>query len=402
MTENQQFSALSLQLTKELPTLEKKNNGIFFTPLSSIKTIYSKITDFITENSKILEPSCGSCEFINFFRKKHKNIKIIGIEKNKLIYDNIKHFQENKTEIINQDFLTYNTDEKFNIIIGNPPYFVMKKSNVESKYNSYFSGRPNIFVLFIIKSLELLENNGVLAFVLPQSFLNCLYYDKTRNYLNTFKIIDVIQCNDDYIETKQNTVIIIIQKTVRTIENNNFVLKNNNHTIFGTIKNIKKFKFLYKNSTTLKEMKFKVNVGNVVWNQCKDILTSDKNQTLLIYSSDIKNNNLEIKTYKNPAKKNYIQKNGAIEPLLVINRGYGNGKYIFNYCLLNINKEYLIENHLICIKYTENINKDDLIKLYKKIIESFKNQKTQKFVQFYFGNNAINTKELCEMLPIYL
>jgi hypothetical protein len=87
---------------------------------------------------------------------------------------------------------------------------------------------------------------------------------------------------------------------------------------------------------------------------------------------------------------------------LVINRGYGNGKYIFNYCLLNINKEYLIENHLICIKYTENINKDDLIKLYKKIIESFKNQKTQKFVQFYFGNNAINTKELCEMLPIYL
>ena len=71
--------------------------------------------------------------------------------------------------------MTYNTDEKFNIIIGNPPYFVMKKSNVESKYNSYFSGRPNIFVLFIIKSLELLENNGILAFVPQQRFLNCLY-----------------------------------------------------------------------------------------------------------------------------------------------------------------------------------------------------------------------------------
>ena len=55
-------------------------------------------------------------------------------------------------------------------------------------------------------------------------------------------------------------------------------------------------------------MGFDVNVGNVVWNQCKDILTDDPNQTRLIYSSDIKNNKLEVRSYDNPEKKNFIQK----------------------------------------------------------------------------------------------
>jgi hypothetical protein len=31
-------------------------------------------------------------------------------------------------------------------------------------------------------------------------------------------------------------------------------------------------------------MNFEVNVGNIVWNQHKNILTTDKNKTRLIYS----------------------------------------------------------------------------------------------------------------------
>ena len=67
----------------------------------------------------------------------------------------------------------------------------------------------------------------------------------------------------------------------------------------------------------------------------------------------------------------------------------------------NEKNEYLIENHLICIKYTKNISKQCLIDKYNKIITSFKNEKTQQFINLYFGNNAINTTELCKILPIY-
>jgi hypothetical protein len=167
--------------------------------------------------------------------------------------------------------------------------------------------------------------------------------------------------------------------------------------------NIKKLKELYVNTTTLFGLGFNVNVGNVVWNQCKKDLTDDTSKTLLIYSSDIKNNKLAIKQYSNIEKKNYINKEGCNKPLLVINRGYGVGSYNFNYCIINENDNinYLIENHLICIKYSKSLTKEKLIKKYKKVIESFQNEKTAEFIKLYFGNNAINTTELYKILPIY-
>ena len=110
-----------------------------------------------------------------------------------------------------------------------------------------------------------------------------------------------------------------------------------------------------------------------------------------------------IKSYSNKEKKNYINKKGSNKPLLVINRGYGVGSYNFNYCIINENDKlnYLIENHLICIKYAEPLSNEILIDKYKQIVSSFKNKKTIEFINLYFGNNAMNTTELCKILPIY-
>ena len=58
--------------------------------------------------------------------------------------------------------------------------------------------------------------------------------------------------------------------------------------MFGTPENVMKLMSLYDGSSTLRKAGFKVNVGNVVWNQCKTDLTDDESKTLLIYSSDIK------------------------------------------------------------------------------------------------------------------
>jgi hypothetical protein len=148
-------------------------------------------------------------------------------------------------------------------------------------------------------------------------------------------------------------------------------------------------------------MDFDVSVGTVVWNKVRDLLSDDGTLTRLIYSSDIKNNELIMKTYKDEDKKNYIDKDGLVEPVLVLNRGYGKGNYILNYCLINMTKKYLIENHLISIKYTKPVSKDLLIEKYNTIIKSFDNEKTKEFINIYFGNNAINTTELKYILPIY-
>ena len=85
-----------------------------------------------------------------------------------------------------------------------------------------------------------------------------------------------------------------------------------------------------------------------------------------------------------------------------MNRGYGVGKYDFNYCIIDIDHDYLIENHLICIEYIgSKISDHELKEKYNKLIASFENEKTKKFISLYFGNSAINTVELKSVLPIY-
>ena len=397
-----EYSLISKQLTSKLSKSVKKNNGIYFTPPSCVNNNIKLLEPHFKKIINVLEPSCGSCEYITALHKLFPDLIITGIEYNKTIYQSILQLNNDKIDIKNIDFLKYETDVKYDLIIGNPPYFVMKKDNVDKSYHTYFEGRPNIFILFIIKSIKMLNDNGILSFILPKNFLNCLYYDKTRKYIGKhFQILNIIECNNDkYIETQQDTIILIIQKT-RTCNNSGFILEIKNYTIFANQDNSKKIKKLYKNSKSLFELGFKVSVGNVVWNQCKDLLTDDESKTRLIYSSDIENNTLIKKKYSNDDKKNFINKKGIKRPMIVINRGYGVGEYKFNYCLIDETNEYLIENHLICIECNTDLPHDKLIVLYKKILLSLNEKRTLEFIAIYFGNNAINTTELNNILPIY-
>lgn len=405
------YSSISKELTCNLSKITKKNNGIYFTPPSCVMNNLELLKPFVTgkDEMSVLEPSCGSGEYITALHKLYPNLNITAIEQNETIYTSISSLENEKITICNMDFLKYKTDKKYDLIIGNPPYYVMKKTEVDKEYYIYFEGRPNIFILFIIRSLKLLNDGGILSFILPKNFLNCLYYDKTRKYIDKyFKILAIVDCgHDKYLETHQETILLIVQKSGQAEgegegENKEYILNNHNYTIFTLKENILTFRKLYETSSTLRELGFKGTVGNVVWNQCKDILTDDDSQTRLIYSSDIVNNQLSMKKYPNPDKKNFIKKAGTTRPMIVVNRGYGVGDYHFQYCLLDeMEKEYLIENHVICVESVKSLTHLEMIEEYKKIISSFNDTRTKKFIDVYFGNNAINATELINILPIY-
>jgi len=405
LTMNEQFSTLSKDLTKKLDDNEKKANGIYFTPKNIVTDMINICKKHNKKIKRVLEPSCGSCQVINEVDKAFEDIQIDGVEFNNTIFTEIKALEHtNNTNLMNNDYLKYVPEEKYDLIIGNPPYFVMSKKDVDTIYYNYFDGRPNIFVLFIIKAMFELKMNGILAFVLPKNFLNCNYYNKLREHIvDNFKIVSIKDhSNEKYIETGQDTIVLIIQKRKKRTINIKYVLKFEGNTIFNTKEGIKKLKEYYKDATTLKNMKFEVKVGTVVWNQVKDKLTDDNTNTRLVYSSDIVDNELSIKEYKNPAKKNFIEQEGSTDLLLVVNRGYGKGKYKFSYCLIDTEKEYLIENHLICIKSLEELERNILLEKYNFIINSLKSEKTKSFIELYCGNNALNTKELAEVVPIYI
>jgi type I restriction-modification system DNA methylase subunit len=393
------FTELSLKLTKQLSKDEKKEYGIFLTPLATIQKNIEFLSPYIKNRMDVLEPSCGSCHFIFSLLEKY-DLNITGFEFNKKIFDSIGKYETEKVRLYNRDFIKFGELDNYDLIIGNPPYFVMKKTDVPSMYHKYFDGRPNIFILFIIKSLHLLKKDGILSFVLPKSFLNCLYYNKTRKYIvENYKILTIIECSDEYLDTKQETVILIVQNNKDICGNAGYVLNYEGNYILGNPTIIDKLLDLYAGSTTLSQMDCRVFVGTVVWNQNKAILTNDSTKTRLIYSSDIKDNELVLQKYANVEKKNYIDKAGCNEPILVINRGYGVGNYKFDYCLIECGFDYLVENHLICVKC--DLGNEGAVAMYEKIISSLENPKTIEFIKLYFGNNAINTTELAHILPIY-
>ena len=142
---------------------------------------------------------------------------------------------------------------KFDLIIGNPPYFVVKKGDVDESFYDLIDGRPNIFVLFLIHALQKLNDNGVLAFVLPCNFTNCVYYSKVRNYIyENFAIIDIIDCLDDnFLDTKQEILVFILQKKQDKSDNKRFTLSINNNTVFNTPSKIHVILDLYKDSVSL-------------------------------------------------------------------------------------------------------------------------------------------------------
>ena len=393
---------MSENITNTLDKKAKKMNGVYFTSQELIKKMIKMLGK--RRFKRILEPCYGSGEFIRELSKKYKKSRIEGIELNQLMCELCEKDDEiNKenVDLIRGDYMKTEFEEEYDLIIGNPPFFVMKRGDVNEEYIPYIEGRPNIFILFILKSLKLLKKGGILSFILPSSFKNCLYYNKLRDLIDkNYEIISIEDCEGaKWLETTQETMILCVKKKVGN--NGEWVIKKGEYTIFNTKEKVKRITELYEGSKTLNEMDFKVNVGNVVWNQCKKQLSMDENDTRLIYSGDIKDKKLIKKAYKNVEKKNYIKKEGNNDIILVMNRGYGVGRYNFDYCMIDMEEKYLIENHLICIRYEKEIEKEDKRKLYEKICGSLDDERTKEFIRLYFGNGAVNTTELREIIPIY-
>jgi tRNA1(Val) A37 N6-methylase TrmN6 len=404
-----QFSDLTIDITKGLTKEEKKAYGIFISPQSIIASLYSTVVEHLKNDlgstRRILEPSCGTCELVNFCDSKFTGIEIDGVEYNSKLYDSIKALKfKNNVNLYKEDFIKYKPDKLYDLVIGNPPYFVCKKTDIPSEYTEYIHGRPNIFGLFILHSISLIRAGGIIALIIPKSFLNSIYYSKIRNYIK--KTCSIIKIDDysslnDFIDTEQSTFGLVIQKNMVAVEpeeckysmlfNDNFIFTDNSTEL----------REIFEGATTIEKMGLKVRTGQVVWNEVKNELTDNEDDTILIYNTNItKDNKLELKKFKNGQKGQYINRDGRIDPILVVNRGNGNSAYKLNYAVIN-DCSFLVENHLNEIYSPTDSKTEYLLEIYKKIIRSFENPKTKKFIKLFLGNNGLSKTELETIFPIY-
>jgi tRNA1(Val) A37 N6-methylase TrmN6 len=392
-----EYSKLTIDITNKLSKKEKKDNGIFITPRTIIEKLFTEIRKHAASYDHILEPSAGTCEIANYAHTVFPDAAIDAVEFNDTIFREVSKTIEN-INYVHADFTKWSSSHNYDLIVGNPPYVVCSKDLVPEQYQEYVVGRPNLFCTFMLHSISMLAPGGILAFIIPTSFLNSAFYAKIRNYMKSVgTILNIVNFAKDgkFIETQQATIGLIFRKElVLTQIDCKFSIKFSDNYIFT--ENSDDIKSVLTGSTTLADMGIKVKTGTVVWNQHKPILSDDKTKTLLIYNTNVaKTNNVVIQDFANDEKKQFISTNGTNEPIIVVNRGNGNSAYKLSYAYIDGKNPYLVENHLnmILCKTEENA---------RLILTSFTNKKTETFVSMFLGNNGLSKTELETIFPIYL
>jgi adenine-specific DNA-methyltransferase len=82
-----------------------------------------------------------------------------------------------QTLAITGDLFDSQTFHAFDVVIANPPYFKIPKSDPRAKAaSSVVHGQPNIYALFMAAGAALLREHGELLFIVPRSFTSGPYF----------------------------------------------------------------------------------------------------------------------------------------------------------------------------------------------------------------------------------
>lgn len=396
-----EFREVSKKFNSSLTKEERQNQGIFFTPKKVRDLLFEKLDELGVNPKKILEPSFGSGEFLYDAKQKYPDAELFGVEKNETLFNSVKCPGASLTCC---DFLSWKGNA--DLIIGNPPYFVIETSKWTSTQKKEFAkqnencmtGRPNIYISFLYKCLEEhLETDGILAFIIPTSLYNCSYYQPMRNYIQahtTIKYVETLN-KPGFYETGQDTMLLILQKKKL---NDDYIYQSKSGNIFIS-PHYKELYELTKDTQRIVDLGLGVKTGNIVWNQIKEDLTNTESEgTLLIYSSNITKSKLDTTIKLGGQKKQYVKcstKPKLSGPVILVDRGYGNS-YTFNSVIVEM-KDFYAENHINVIypKSPEAANN------LSRVMESFKNEKTQTFIKYFIGNGAISATDLETIIPIF-
>lgn len=171
---------------------EKSKKGSYYTPINIIKEIRDL---YIRKDSLICDPCCGTGQFLLVFSEYIENpcniygfdIDEIAIKITKInlmirykdfdFYPNIFYF--------NPLLKDYDESIKFDIIATNPPwgaFFSEQEVKILEKRFPLIKSKES-FSYFLLTSLNLLKNNGILSFILPESILNVKIHSDIREIL---------------------------------------------------------------------------------------------------------------------------------------------------------------------------------------------------------------------------
>lgn len=311
----------------------KNKLGQYFT---TDKILKEKIFKLILNNpTNILEPSIGQGDLILYIIDRIPNIifDMYEIDIEIKLLDNIQQDQ-----VIYGDFIKQTIIKKYKTIIGNPPYIKINKRN--------------IYIDFIDKCYNLLDDNGELIFIVQSSFLKLTSTSKLLNeMMNNGTFTHIFHPHNENMFKNATIDIIIfryyknnlIKKQVLYNDKLLYIINSNGLITFSENKNNNTIMFkdyfdIYIGIVSGKEQVYKNDeLGNI------EVLNGENKIDKYIYIKNYPCGNNNIDTYLLKHKKELIERKirkfndknwfewGAIRNITAINNNIGEDCiYIYN------------------------------------------------------------------------
>lgn len=217
-----------------------KLKGKFYTPQALAEWIVFYISHSMGSNLSVLEPSCGNGIFISAIDK--STLSVASLEAVEIEDEAVSKIQHPTTipafTISQSDFLFWESAKTYDLVIGNPPYIVRKlleqpQANqckaIHTQHGLLNHEVANIWTSFLLKSSDMLKENGVMAFVLPTEILQVKYAEEIREFLSaTFQRLEIITFNQlAFDDIEQDTVVLIGYKNITDKDQGIYITEHN-------------------------------------------------------------------------------------------------------------------------------------------------------------------------------
>jgi len=350
---------------------QKKQLGQFFTDYR-IANYMANLFSFElprTETIEILDCGAGhgilSISLLNILIQKGYrkfNLTLYEIDPGVLwdLHQNLSAYREEHPDIvlhyrvIEKNFILDPIKSKFDLIISNPPYFKLKKESLEAKEMIHLiHGQPNIYMLFMAKSADLLKDTGEMVFITPRSFASGAYFKKFREYLLDTVSLEHIHIFNTRREHFKNES--ILQETIITKfskqNKSNITITSSEDSTFDYIEEllvskdliIEKYRdiicipssaddlkildLFHTAPNTLQDLGYKISTGKVVTFRNRELLSTaprspfdDKEYCPLLWMHNFKNDNLLFPL--DHKKEQYIEFSDRSKALLIPAQNY--------------------------------------------------------------------------------
>lgn len=179
---------------------EQKLRGAYYTPLQLANAMVSLVASQNT--TSVLEPSCGDGVFLDSLTalgmlESITNVTAVEIEPEEAekVSNNFK--DDSNVRVYNEDFFDFYQrvygKRTYDLILGNPPYIRYQylteeqremQSNILTSHGMKSNKLINAWVAFLVACVQLLSDNGRIAFVIPAEILQVAYAEDLRLFLS--------------------------------------------------------------------------------------------------------------------------------------------------------------------------------------------------------------------------